>query len=48
MIKVLIEFEDELEMSQALEKIGMEVAIKFQPIEGDDIDYLVQKKVSKY
>ena len=45
MIKVLMEFEHELEMNQALEKMGMEVIIKFQPIQDDDIDYLVQKKL---
>ena len=44
MIKVLMEFEHELEMNQALEKMGMEVIIKFQPIQDDDIDYLVQMK----
>jgi len=45
MIKVLMEFENEVEMNEALEKMGMQLIIKFKPIKGDDIDYLVQKKL---
>jgi hypothetical protein len=45
MIKILIEFENELEMTQALDKMGMQLIIKFRPIEGDDVDYLVQKRI---
>ena len=43
MIKVIMEFEDEAEMHEALEKMGMQLTIKFQPTKDDDVDYLVQR-----
>lgn len=39
----MVEFKDESEMREALEKMGMQLVIKFQNKNGDDIDYLVQK-----